>query len=151
MSLTTFYKLALKTVSFSGKEKHFLSSLFTCKCGCFTHRCFAERQQQQQGVLCFVRAIVLPPFSLCLSTCPLTIVQCAAYGDNRSHTHTHTQWYLGKMPLGRYLYFPDILHQTVSSTVFKARLLELINQTGVRTCAQSFGLTSCSLNCSSSL
>lgn len=88
ISLNTFYKPALKSVSSSAKAKHFLSSLFTCKCGCCTHRCFSKRQLQRQGVLSFVRAIVLPPFSLCLSTCPLTIVQCAAYGDNRSHTHS---------------------------------------------------------------
>lgn len=76
------------------------------------------------GGVCCVRASVcfacshpvctfLPVFSRYCSVCGL-------WRQWESHTHTHR--YLSEMPSGGCLCFPDILHQRISSTVYKARL-----------------------------
>lgn len=96
------------------------------------------------GCVVFVRAFVLPALTLCVFfyLSSLTIVRCAAYGDNGSHTHTHTHRYLSEMPSGGHLYFPDILHQTISSTVYKARLHGANKSNGSRDMCSAHGLTS---------
>lgn len=63
----------------------------------------------------FVRAFVLHALTLYIFDYLsfLTIVPCVACQDNES---------LSEMPLGGFLYFPDILRQTISSTVYKAHI-----------------------------
>lgn len=81
-------------------------------------QCFDE---QQQGVLCSCECL-LCVLSLSLDEFAwlsfLTIVLCAAYRDNMTRSHRN----VSEMPSGGYLCFLDILHQTISSTVYKARL-----------------------------
>lgn len=99
----------------------FACSLFTCKCGCCTFHCFGEQQQQRQGVLCSCeRLFCLVSLCMYFPTCLFLLLFCVQSMETMGLTHTHR--YLSEMPSGGYLCFPDILHQTISATVYSAGL-----------------------------
>lgn len=99
--------------------------------------CHCFGVQQLQGVLhSCERLFCLFSPCVCFSACLLFLLFGVQPVEQwKSHTHRHTLRYLSEMPSGGHLCFPDTLHQTLCSTVYKACLLESINQTGVKACS----------------
>lgn len=88
--------------------------------------------------VCFACSHRVCVFLLVCSSCSSYCLVCNLWNNgSHTHTHRHTLRYLSEMPSGGHLCFPDTLHQTSCSTVYKACLLESISQTGVKTCSVS--------------
>ena len=151
-SLNQSLQTSSKNISSHVKKKNLSRSIFSAAClyvnvgvACFT----VLVKRSSNGRVCSVRAsdcfacpcsvsIFRPVFPYYCSMCSIwrqwsshfhthththIDTRTQKYTNARTHTHTYTHTKTSYMPSGGYLCFPDILHQTISSTVYKARHL----------------------------